>query len=230
MRVPSGRALANGGWLHREASRQPIPLPPPPKPMPSIDAAAMHQAWLARTSQASLEALARQLGVSAFSLAVLSAAWAAPHAAWAFPMRDVHGLICGIRLRAEDGRKWAVRGSHQGVFLPDVPEQRTAYVAEGPTDTAAGLTLGLYCVGRPSCNTGGLQLRTLLRRRGVTRVVMLTDNDEPGRRGSERVAGDIGLPWCHAPSDAKDLRAFLRCGGTRAELETVINNQVFRTV
>jgi hypothetical protein len=69
-------------------------------------------------------------------------------------MCDGYGEVVGIRLRNERG-KFAVRGSRQGVFVAGVPAQKTLFVCEGPTDTAAAVDLGLFAVGRPNCCCGG---------------------------------------------------------------------------
>src|SRR5439155_12311592 len=83
------------------------------------------------------------LGLSATSLLRLGVGWSAPYRAWAFPMRDAGGAIRGIRLRTVAGKKFCVRGSKDGLFIP---EESAAVgpllVCEGPTDTAALLDMG----------------------------------------------------------------------------------------
>jgi len=144
-----------------------------------IDSRVMLTSWQHATRPEDYERLAEKLTVSVNSLRQLGAAWAAKYRAWAFPMADADGVILGIRLRAETGRKWAVRGSHQGLFLPEggLGEQvNEVIVCEGPTDTAALLTLGLSAVGRPSCSGGGRLLLPLLAGR---HVIILADRDAP---------------------------------------------------
>ncbi len=70
-------------------------------------------------SVAGLARFASELGVSAASLGRLGSKWSWEHKAWAFPMRATNGTILGVRLRGLDGRKWAVVGSRQGLFIPD---------------------------------------------------------------------------------------------------------------
>ena len=172
------------------------PLPSPPRRRPPINATAIHRDWLASTTPGAVAAFAASLGVSAPSLAAVGAAWAAPYAAWAFPMCDGYGNVVGIRLRKERG-KFAVRGSRQGIFLcAGVSAQRTLFVCEGPTDTAAALDLGLFAAGRPNCCCGGLEMRTYARRHKCDRAVIIADNDKPGLDGARRWSG-AAAALCH---------------------------------
>jgi len=139
-------------------------------------------------------------------------------------MKDGYDNVVGIRLRNTKGDKWAVRGSHQGCFLPAtelVPP--LALVAEGPTDTAAGLDLGYYTVGRPSCSGGMNDLRTCFARQHVRRAAIIADNDNPGTRGAQMLANHLGVPSCIVTLPCKDLRQFLQLGGTRELLDGFIN-------
>lgn len=243
MRVESKRPSRNqmGGWLHpidaEKVEVKPTHRLPPP---PSINCSRLIMQWAEETTLSALDALAASLGVSTDSLADLNAVWARQHRAWAFPMFDGYGNPIGIRLRAEDGRKWAVRGSRSGIFLPSSPPSSSvAYICEGPTDTAAALTLGLFAIGRPSCSAGGQDIRTTCRSLGIHRIVMVTDNDaahvrpdgspwNPGVEGAERVARETKLKHCFWIPPAKDLREFVRLGGTRDMIETTIRETLWQ--
>jgi hypothetical protein len=157
----------------------------------------------------------------------VGAAWAAAHAAWAFPMCDGYGEVVGIRLRNERG-KFAVRGSRQGIFLAGVPPQKTLFVCEGPTDTAAAVDLGLFAVGRPNCCCGGAESKVYARRHTVSRVVMISDNDKPGLDGACKVGGELKLPFAVYVPPAKDLREFVRLGGTRAMIENTLKGLIWQ--
>jgi hypothetical protein len=228
MRVHSDRPAKSGGFMHRpdgqgsEPSRLRPPLPPPP----TLNATVMHRAWQAATAATALEDFAAELGVSVPSLVAVGAAWAPPHSAWAFPMCDGYGNIVGIRLRNERG-KFAVRGSRQGIFTASVPVQRTLFVCEGPTDTASAVELGLFAVGRPNCCCGGPEIRIYARRQGVSRVVIVSDNDKPGLDGARKVGGELRLPFAIYVPPAKDLREFVRLGGTRLMIENTLNSTVW---
>lgn len=228
-RVQSPMAKPGGGWLHPlDSQPKPVTKPKPVPPPPVIHAAKLIAGWASATPQGYLESLAAGLGVSIPSLAALNASWASSYRAWAFPMRDGYGEPIGIRLRADDGRKWAVRGSRAGLFIPQIAPQPVAYVTEGPTDTAAALTLGLFAIGRPSCNSGGLELRAACKRLGVREVVMVADDDKPGLEGAKSVAGQIRLPYRIWVPPCKDIREFLNAGGTAALIQSDLKNIVRR--
>ena len=186
-----------------------------------------HRDWLAATTPRHLAEFALELGLSVAAFKAAGAAWAAPHAAWAFPMCDGYGNTLGIRLRANDGRKFAVRGSKQGIFIAKVPPQPTLFVCEGPTDTAAAVELGLFAVGRPNCCCGGADIKIFARRHQCHRVVVVSDNDKPGLDGARKVGAEIGLPFAVYVPPAKDLREFVRLGGTRTMIENTLNNTVW---
>jgi hypothetical protein len=228
MRVQSARPVKNGGWFHAFDSARGQPLQPPlrKREPPRINATAMHREWLAATAPEALAAFAVSLGLSPPSVAAVGAAWAAPHGAWAFPMRDGYGNMVGIRLRNERG-KFAVRGSRQGIFLAAVPAQKTLFVCEGPTDTAAAVELGLFAAGRPNCCCGGLEIRTYAGRHKCAKAVIVADNDKPGLDGARRVGQELRLPYAVYVPPAKDLREFVRLGGTRAMLENTLNQTVW---
>jgi hypothetical protein len=227
MRVQSEHPIKNGGWFHPFGSevKKPIVIKRPEPPRVEIDCEAMMSKWAGKYGY---HALANALGVSEASLSQLSSAWAPEHNAWAFPMRDGEGKTIGIRLRNMQGEKWAVKGSHQGIFLPEVQAQTTAYICEGPTDTAAALTLGFFAIGRPSCICGGEQIKVACKRLGVRQIVMVADNDAPGINGAQKVAKEIGLPWRMWIPQTKDIREFLRIGGTRQMIESDLKNYVWR--
>ncbi len=229
MRVQSDKPAKSGGWMHRVGDGPRLYVPPPPNRQPTtINATSMMREWLAATSPAEVDQFAVSLGVSPASLTAVGAAWASSHSAWAFPMCDGYGNVVGIRLRNERG-KFAVRGSRQGLFLASVPVQKTLFVCEGPTDTAAAIDLGLFAVGRPNCCCGGLEIRVFARRHDCNRVVVISDNDKPGLDGARKVGGELKLPFAIYVPPAKDVREFVRLGGTRAMIENTLKNTIWHT-
>jgi hypothetical protein len=178
--------------------------------------------------------LAASLGLTTASLVALGVGWSTWHKAWTFPMYDLSGGVLGIRLRGLDGRKWAVRGGHEGLFLPSVwdadPEPRRLLIVEGPTDVAALLDMGfLGVVGRPSCEGGVRLLKELVRQRlRVRDVAIVADADAPGRAGAQRLAGVLigagqAVRVIDPPVGVKDARDWLRAGGTKADVERAID-------
>lgn len=228
MRVQSPKACANGGWFHPFGQvAGPIRRPPPRFPVPTINATALHRQWQAETSPDALQSLAVELGLSLPSLRSVGSVWASQRAAWAFPMRDGYGNIVGIRLRSERG-KFCVTGSKQGIFVAETTIQRILYVCEGPTDTAAALDLGLFAVGRPNCCCGGNDIRQWTREHPCQRAVIVSDNDHPGLEGACKVGRELRMPFAVYVPPAKDLREFVRLGGTRAMIENTVRNTVWR--
>ena len=235
--------MQNGGYLHKsdqspEAIRQSL-MRPMPTPKPAINAAAMMRRWTAATTESDRKEYACKLGVDICAIEALGAALCVEHGAWAWPMHDVKGEICGIRLRS-DQQKWAVTGSTTGLFLPsfDPLAGQDVMICEGPTDTAAALTLGFYAIGRPSCMGGVDLVRGTLSRLGVRRVIIISDNDEsklkpdgtrwyPGQEGAKALAKDIRIPHIVIQSRTKDIRAWLRDGAMREDVDFVIKQKMF---
>ncbi len=201
--------------------------PPQPRETPPLpNAAEMLRQWKHETDFDDLDLHAFELGVSAASLMALGCAWAAPYQAWAFPMKDSRQNTVGIRLRAKDGRKWAVKGSKEGLFYKDLAKRRTTFVCEGPTDAAAGLTLDLNIVGRPSCQGAVKEIVKLIDAIESKDVVIISDNDAPGMAGSERLQSHLNVPYREVLLPCKDLRNFLILGGTRKLLESIASKQL----
>ncbi|MBM4020214.1 MAG: toprim domain-containing protein [Planctomycetes bacterium] len=234
MRVKSDRPVRNGGWLHRTATAMPPPRPPcrvyvPAHPEPEQDWRALLERWTGRTAPADFARLAHLLGVSAASLRRLGAALSDRPGTWAFPMCDAKRRVIGIRLRAEDGRKWAVAGSHNGLFWPDgLAGIGPLLVCEGPTDTAALLDLGYDAIGRPSC-TGVVDLVIQVVRAQRRRdVVIVADADGPGIEGANRLAEALTAanrrPKVIRPLKGKDARAWVQAGATPAVVDCAIAN------
>lgn len=165
---------------------------------------------------------AEHLGVSDLSLARLGIGNTGK-GAWTFPMRDECGTVCGIRIRSDSGKKWAHVGSSNGLFIPsglDRKENEYLFICEGPTDTAALLTLGLKAVGRASCSSGVDLLVKFVRRHAWRDVVIMSDNDsnEVGVDGARKLAdalwGTVLSLTILIPPDYKDVRDWVRAGLT----------------
>lgn len=223
--------MKNGGWLHKlgePVAR--IEYHPPVKPAIKIDLYRTWRDWNTQTDEADVSKYAGLLGVSALALDDLGASWAWPHGAWAFPMRDGAGNIIGIRLRADTGKKWAVTGSRQGLFLPLAwPEStQVALVTEGPTDTAAALSIGFQAIGRPSCIGCETMVAEICKRLAVRRVVIVADNDVPGRTGAQGLANFLKIPWKIIIPPTKDLREWVKSGATFNLVNCVINQKLWR--
>jgi len=173
-----------------------------------------------------LDRLASTLGVSVSSLLRLGVGRG--RAAWSFPMHDATGEIVGIRLRADNGRRFSVRGGREGLFLPagipdNISDREPLFLPEGPTDTAALLDLGLVAIGRPNNRNGREHLRELLRRRRPASVIIFADNDSPGISGATDIAKYLLPHALHVavlrpPDSYGDARDWVRGGATRRDV------------
>jgi hypothetical protein len=152
-------------------------------------------------------------------------------------MRDGDNKIIGIHLRADDGSKKAVTGSRNGLFIPQIKPEKVAYLPEGASNTAALLTMGFYAIGRPSCNSGGEMLKVALKRLGVTRIVIVADNDclktapdgrtfRPGQDGAKKLKKELGLMSVifTPPNPLKDVRDLLKNLGIESARNYITNS------
>ena len=92
-------------------------------------------------------------------------------------MTDTGGRVLGIRLRLENGRKFAISGGREGLFIPTgLPDVLTTlFITEGATDCAALLDMGVDAVARSSCTGGTKLLVELVSRRRPGRLVIVAD-------------------------------------------------------
>jgi hypothetical protein len=171
------------------------------------------------------------------SLERLGIGFDAESAAYTFPMRGTGGEILGVRKRSwkELGRKYAVKDSTQGLFVPKgVTAGNVEAICEGESDTAAGLTLGFSTVGRPSATTGSELIVQFIEPSAVPCPCVVADNDAAGRDGAEKLADSLlaaRIP-CRVlvvPDPYGDLREWLTKGPLTAEqLSEAINTQDIR--
>jgi len=185
----------------------------------------MAQQFAARVTAASLLQLAGDLSLTAGSLQRLMVGWNGH--AWTFPMLGADGSVCGIRLRLPSGQKLSVAGGREGLFVPsDLTVGGPLYVAEGPTDTAALLDIGLDAIGRPSC-TGGVKLTVEhVKATGRREIVIVADGDGPGQRGAATLAAVLAaysstIRVITPPVAVKDAREWVRLGATRADVQSL---------
>jgi hypothetical protein len=225
MRVQSDRPSANGGWFHNDVKKRVIPVQTY-KPIDQFHAAKYWE-WQ-RINGAPVEAqrYIRSLGPDPLCFYRLGMAWAAEYKAWAFPMKDGEENIIGVQLRYPDGHKRAVKGSRNGLFIPEQPASKFAIVCEGASDTAAALSLGYYAVGRQSCAAQSEMLNALIERKGISQVALIYDNDDPGITGGKRLAETLKVPYCVIIPPAKDLREFVQLGADRPMIEDMIHHAI----
>ncbi len=135
--------------------------------------------------------VARSLGLPMDVLRRLRVGWLEQDRATTWPMVDSAGDVVGVRLRSSSGeRKWAVKGGKAGMFVPSGMSVKPTrlFIAEGPTDTAAILSLGLDAIGRSSA-TGPVEIeREVIRGLMPAECIIVADNDKPGMQGASRLA------------------------------------------
>jgi hypothetical protein len=163
-----------------------------------------------------LETEERQLGLRSGALALVGAIWSVLHRAVAAPMRDASSKVIGIRLRS-GGRKWAVRGSRNGLFVHMTGRGGPVLCPEGLTDSAVLASLGYDVVGRP-CAMAGIDM-VVEATRG-RRAVIFTHDDKAGQVGAERLRRQAtGARVINMPHGCNDVRDW---NPSREELEWVI--------
>jgi 5S rRNA maturation endonuclease (ribonuclease M5) len=233
MRVVSDKpkTLQGGetGWLHARTNLSDFKPEHKEVERPILNVERTLSTWRSQRSTQRLAELSVTLGVTVSSLEDLGVVHAPYHQTWAFPMRTGDNQYCGIRLRNIKGEKWAERGSHQGLFIPQCEPQRQVMIVEGPTDCAAALTLGYYAVGRPSCSGGVDHLRAFVARNKISRVLIVSDLDDPGLRGARSLQELLPVASAILVCPAKDMRTFVNHGGDREMIEAMTRQLIWRT-
>jgi len=220
--TPEGaiRNLGAAGYLHKlgvnsNGQRQEA-MPRRTRPEVVTNWSALVDLYSAAARTVAVQSHAEWLGVSAGSLRRLHVGLCAPDV-WTFPMSDGRGY-CGIRTRTTAGEKKAFIGSRNGYFVPGPngeTETDVLYICEGPTDTAAMLTLGLSAIGRADCNTTRDADAICCGRR----VVIMADRDAVGRAGAKRLQAFLAgrsIPAAVVVPPAKDIREWIRTGANAA--------------
>ncbi len=261
MRIESAKPCPSGGWIHRLADSpvaagafvRPV-RPARPRVFDAERTMAGFRAEFGNPGDGdlfdSLLRIADDLRMVAADIDRLGVGMSRFHGAWAFPMLDGAGRCVGIRLREYgSSRKWSVAGSRDGLFYdPDIQPREAVYnglrgrelvVVEGATDCVAGYALGLPCVGRSSCGTGGDLLRDLCARLQVGRLTIVADNDahkarpdgepwRPGIEGARRLGAACGRAHRIVTPPRKDLREWLYNGLTAETFWMVAGLQPWR--
>jgi hypothetical protein len=149
---------------------------------------------------------------------------------YTFPMSGADGVCCGIRLRGWDGEKKNLAGSKLGLFRPTSFYPSAPFlVCEGPTDTAAALSLDFNCIGRASAKSTGTLIQELVRDHQPEHVCFVADNDEVGLSGAHELAQKV-IRFCDTvriiqpPTPCKDPRAWLHAHATAADVRRRIRH------
>jgi hypothetical protein len=240
MRVESDKPTKSG-WLHptgkEPMSVESLPRQTTAETRPVID-------WDARANRLASQlgydrsTLAAQLGVSEDSLDRLGVGCGYDdfkpfNFFWSFPEYNANLKCTGIVRRYRDGSKKTMKWSRSGLYIVRDwwKAEGPIFLVEGGSDTAAGLTMGLCVIGRPS-NVGGVNLLIgALQGMRNRPVIVLAERDQkavgcpakcgecircfPGLAGARLTADalakslkrKIAVRFCG--SNAKDLREWL---------------------
>jgi len=218
-RVESKKFIEGSGYLHvlKETEWSKDQWKPEKKELPEhneVMASMARKFYLACDDDQQASANER-LGVSHASLRRLGMGWCASQSANTFPMFRHERRLLGIRMRGTDGRKWAIKGSKQGLFIPKgIPADKAIFVCEGPTDTAAMLDLGFAAIGRPSCMGASELIAEVVAGR---HAIIMADRDGPGMDGAERLEHSLRnitrkVITVSPPDGYKDVRSWYRGG------------------
>ncbi|MHC4544549.1 MAG: toprim domain-containing protein [Planctomycetota bacterium] len=242
MRTESSKPCKSGGWIHNLDDSQLISTVPKRMPKPIVRSEPSKDFFsLARQYQhnlTDLTVLSKDLGISIESLKRLEVGWDGRN--YTFPMRNGNDRIVGIRLR-RNGSKYCVTGSKTALFWPDgvvVDSKQPLWICEGESDCAALLDLGFDAIGRPSCNSGTHDIKTILARYNRD-VIIMADKDKavtrpdgpvyyPGIEGALRLAEAIKSivrsVKCVLPAVGTDIREWVQNGATREAVLAAANN------
>jgi DNA primase len=133
--------------------------------------------------------------------------------------------------------KFAITGSRNGLFMPrDLPPSvERLFVAEGESDAAALLDLGVDAIGRAGCDQSVQFTVALSRRLDAKEIVVVADSDPPGQRGAIALARRLAVMFrivrvLTPPTGIKDAREWKRDGLTRDQLDLVVAQSTPLTV
>ena len=207
MRVENDRPCNNGGWLHAREGMEAVTTPIIRQKEKRVTDLELHnrlapqcRSWFVKRGE-HIERLASTLGVAEWALDELKVGY--DGLAWTFPERDHRELIIGVNRRLERGGKIMLIGSRRGLTYSDTWMQGAGpvLIVEGGSDTAAGLTLGLCVVGRPSCVGGVVYLTKLLGKvDGGRRIIVVGERDRKRHDDLPEVVKVRHKPGCRGCS------------------------------
>jgi hypothetical protein len=174
----------------------------------------------ARCPPESLAPLAHQLGLPVSALEAIGVGSLAGR--WVFAECNHEQEPVAVLYRSADGGKFCERGSERGLTIPSAGLAGSVlHIAEGATDTAALLSVGLATVGRPAAHASGAVRGWLARfvaAMSPAQIIVVGDRDETvnGRNAGADGAAELadllskesGRPtWWALPANGfKDVR------------------------
>lgn len=226
VRLRSPNPCGAAGWLHYGVSSPPVKVEKQPRKY--LKTEEVHQ-FLHSIQWGKIDKLlikhAQLLKLDVQSIWYMQAAYEPKEAVLAFPMFNAEFRPIGCRFRRRDGKKWSLKGGREGVFMSwMLTASRPVIIAEGPTDAAALVEAGFKNVlGRPNCSGGGQIIRDLLRNHPHTPVVVVSDPDEPGLAGAQRLVLSLPNPAV-VLAGPSDIREYVTRFAVRTEAKQSIIN------
>lgn len=186
------------GWRHWLGEEKQV-TPPPPTEKTYLSTRQLQRyigSITNRRHHLMIERQADLLGLKLDALLTMRALYDPDMAVLAFPMLGADMKPLGVRFRRADGRKWSLTGGREGVLLSrSFTPTKPVWIAEGPTDSAALVQLGLRnVIGRPNCMGGDGIIKELLASYPQTPVVIVSDPEEAGRSGAGDLANVLPNP------------------------------------
>ena len=214
------KRLSGGGWLHAlkpkgEGTEFYVPKP---KPLPEHNEvmAEIARRVLRSTDNKNLVEFALELGVDVESVNNFNVGYDEARKEYLFPMLRGRDKVVGVRIRNKTGGKFSIKGSKNGLFVPNnFRDEGVVYICEGESDAMALHSCYLNVVGRPSCNSCEKIIKELVEDRDV---VICLDQDEAGRKGAEKLAQYLkihckSVKMFEAPDGINDMREWVNTHG-----------------
>ncbi|MCP4477435.1 MAG: hypothetical protein GY818_05025 [Planctomycetaceae bacterium] len=253
-RVQSSKRQPGGGFYHRlnsAADRENISMiefkPKPPKPkLTGEELASLQIQHLMNMNADDRKRLSVAQGVSEATIRAIGCGqWLNPYSGknvWTIPQRDLNGELCGFRTMTQDGtrEKRAIFGSRAGAFFsrnhitPEIIKQMGfILVCEGFTDQMIAFDMGIVtAIGRSNCVGEHSQITDLVDDVRPELVVIVADNDQPGRDGADDL--ELEILWRDSNivvdvwdwTDADDLKDFCKTQEDRMEFINLLKERV----
>ncbi len=196
----------------------------------NVELALKHQKFYQHPDRQAIYQLAENLGIKSDVLKQFAVGYTGY--AYSFPMFDEDNCLIGIRIRFADGRKRAIEGSQNGLFVP-VRKFNTkcpVFITEGESDCMALYQMGFQVIGRP----GNLQCKQMtgqwMKNMGFSEAIIIADNDEAGEKGAKDLADYLvfetgfAVKVIRPDKQYKDFREWFLNGVLREDIFEAIEN------
>lgn len=152
-----------------------------------------------------------------------------------FPMVNEIEQICGLRYRWPDGQKRARTGSKAGIFIPTTPAGTVLWICEGPTDTAALISLGIWAIGLPAARQSIDLAHAYVQQYRPQAVVAVSDAGQVGKASAAMIAQAVcketqTTKILVPPDNAKDIRDWIKAHRAAGLDDTKLRRELMAAV